>query len=172
MNKLASTKPRPEAVNPLNNFFQSADGQWFVIVPRQGSGDWPRIARAIGQPELIDDERFTGVRNRRTNGPALVALLDAAFGAMRWADVQVALDAEKLIFGPVQTVAQATRDPQAIAAGCYVDVAGADGASIRLPATPIDFGAYQPAPRLSPALDADGAAIRAELGFAAADTAA
>jgi crotonobetainyl-CoA:carnitine CoA-transferase CaiB-like acyl-CoA transferase len=172
MNKLASTKPRAETVNPLNNFFRTADDQWFVTVPRQGSGDWPRVARAIGRPDLLDDPRFTGVRDRRTNGAALVALLDAAFGAMTWAEAQAALEAENLIFGPVQTVAQTTRDPQAIAAGCYIDVAGTDGTPIRLPATPIDFEAYRPVPRLSPALDADGAAIRAELGIAVAGTAA
>ena len=84
---------------------------------------------------------------------------------MSWAEVQVALEAEKLIFGPVQSVAQATRDPQALAAGCYVDAQGADGAAIRLPATPIDFEAHTPSARLAPALDADGAAIRAELGL-------
>ncbi|ONF95929.1 E-cinnamoyl-CoA:R-phenyllactate CoA transferase [Sphingomonas jeddahensis] len=172
MNKLASTKARPEAVNPLNNFFQTSDGQWFVMVPRQGSGDWPRIARAIGRPELLEDERFTGVRNRRSNGPALVDILDAAFGAMTWEQTQVALEAEKIIFGPVQSVAQATRDPQALAAGCYVDAQGSDGTAIRLPATPIDFEAHTPSAKLAPALDADGDAIRAELGIAKAVSAA
>ena len=172
MNKLASTKPRPEAVNPLNNFFRSADGQWFVTVPRQGSGDWPRMARAVGQPELLEDARFEGIRNRRSNGPALVAILDEAFGAMTWAEVQAALEAEKIIFGPVQSVAQATQDEQALAAGCYVDVTGANGTAIRLPATPIDFEAYRPVATLAPALDADGDAIRAELGIAARASAA
>lgn len=167
MGKLASTKARADTLNPLNNFFRTADDQWFVTVPRQGSGDWPRLARAIGQPELLDDPRFAGVRERRANGPALVALLDAAFGAMGWAEVQVALEAEKLIFGPVQSVAQATRDPQAAAAGCYVEAARIDGDPIRLPATPIDFERYTPVTRLAPGLDADGAAIREELGFVA-----
>lgn len=172
LNKLASTKARPEVVNVLNNFFRTADGQWFVTVPRQGSGDWPKLARAIGQPELVEDPRFRGVRDRRANGAALLAVLDEAFGAMSWAEVQAALEAEKLIYGPVQTVGQATRDPQAIAAGCYVDLEAPDGRTIRLPATPIDFEAHRPTSRLAPALDADGPAIRAELGLEPAKTAA
>ena len=134
-------------MNPLSNFFRSSDGQWFVVVPRQGSGDWPRLARAIRRPELLDDPRFAGVRERRANGPALVALLDAAFAAMTWDEAQVALENEKLIFGPVQTVGQATRDPQTIAAGCYIDVAAPDGTPIRLPATPIDFERAYPGAR-------------------------
>lgn len=168
MNKLASTKSRPEAVNPLNNFFRTADGQWLVMVPRQGSGDWPRVARALGHAEWVEDPRFGSIRDRRANGGALVALMDAAFGAMTWEEAQAALEGEKLIFGPVQSVAQATQDPQALAAGCYVDVAGPDGRTIRLPATPIDFGVATANPALAPALDADGAAIRAELGLGVA----
>lgn len=161
MGKLASTKPRPETVNPLNNFFRTSDDQWFVTVPRQGSVDWPRLARAAGQPELIEDERFTSIKARRANGPALVALLDAGFAAMTWAQAQVALTAENLIFGPVQSVAQTTRDPQAQAAGCYVTLAG-EG-EMRIANGPVDFGVPLPAPRRAPALDADAAAIRAEL---------
>jgi crotonobetainyl-CoA:carnitine CoA-transferase CaiB-like acyl-CoA transferase len=76
-----------------------------------------------------------------------------------------------VIFGPVQSGAQATRDPQAVAAGCYVDVAGPQG-EIRLPATPIDFESHRPSARLAPALDADGNAIREELGIETAKTAA
>lgn len=168
MGKLASTKSRAEAINPLNNFFRTGDGQWFVIVPRQGSGDWPGVARAVGHDEWLADPRFGGVRERRANAAALVAMLDDAFGAMTWDAVRAALDAERLIFGPVQSVAQATRDPQALAAGCYVDVAAGGAEPVRLPATPIDFGVAMPRPGLAPALDADGATIRAELGLAPA----
>jgi crotonobetainyl-CoA:carnitine CoA-transferase CaiB-like acyl-CoA transferase len=166
MGKLASTKSRGGSVNPLNNFFRTSDEQWFVMVPRQGADDWPAVTRAAGRPELLADERFAGIRARKANGPALVELLDAAFGAMTWEEAQAALEREKLIFGPVQSVAQATRDPQAIAAGCYVDVEDAGGDAVRLPNTPIDFGAAVPRARRAPALDADGAAIRRELGMA------
>lgn len=171
MGKLASTKGRGEAVNPLNNFFQTSDGQWFVTVPRQGSGDWPRIARAVGHPELLEDPRFTGFRDRKANGTLLVGLLDQYFGAMSWDEVQAAMTGENLIFAPVQSVAQATMDPQLAAAGCYIDVADEAGNSVRLPNTPIDFGvATRPASR-APQLDADGTAIRAELGLAKSEAA-
>ncbi|QNE32134.1 CoA transferase [Sphingomonas sp. NBWT7] len=166
MGKLASTKSRPEAINPLNNFFRTADGQWFVAVPRQGSSDWPRFARAIGRPELIEDPRFDSIRQRRTNGAEVVAILDAGFGAMTWDEARAALTRENLVFSPVLSVGQATKDPQVLAAGCYVDVPDDAGETMRLPATPIDFGAALPPRRRAPALDADGAAIRADLGLA------
>lgn len=168
MGKLASTKSRPETLNPLSNFFKTADGQWFVAVPRQGVDDWPRFARAINRPELIDDPRFNSIRLRRTNGPELVALLDAAFGAMTWAEAREVMTRENLVFSPVLSVAQAIDDPQAQAAGCYMDLGGQDEEKLRVPATPIDFGVPLPPARRAPELNADGAAIRAELGLTAA----
>jgi crotonobetainyl-CoA:carnitine CoA-transferase CaiB-like acyl-CoA transferase len=166
MGKLASTKGRHEAVNPLNNFFRSADGQWFVTVPRQGSGDWPRIARAAGHPELLDDARFGSFRERRTNGAALIDILDGYFGSMTWPEIQAALEAENLIYGPVQSVAQATQDPQLEAAGCYVQVTDGKGGQVRLPNSPIDFGVRTGPVRLAPMLDQDGRSIRGELALA------
>lgn len=166
MGRLASTKGRDGAVNPLNNFFRTRDDQWFVTVPRQGSGDWPRIARAAGHPELLDDPRFSSFRDRKANGAALVALLDGYFGAMSWEEVQDAMTRENLIYGPVQSVAQAVNDPQLAAAGCYIDIADPAGNMVRLPNTPVDFGVPTPKAARAPRLDADGEAIRRELGLA------
>ena len=162
LGRLASPRPRQQAINPLSNFFRSGDGQWFIIVPRSGGdGDWPAIARAARRPELLDDPRFAGVRARREHVGILVALLDAGFGAMTWDEARTALAAEDLIFAAVQSVADATRDPQAIPAGCYAPFAGE---AALLPAPPLDFGVPVAAPRRAPALDADGAAIREMLG--------
>ena len=84
--KLASTRGRREAVQPLANFYKTADGRWICLLPRQGSVDWPRIAAAAGRPELVDDPRFASAKTRREHGQALVDILDEAFGAMAYAD--------------------------------------------------------------------------------------
>ena len=164
MGKLASTKARSEQINPLNNFFRTADARWFVTVPRQGIGDWPRLVRAVGRPELLDDPRFESFKSRRANGAALVEVLDEAFGSMSFDDAASALEREGLIWGPVLTVAQAAADPQAAEAGCFVEVEDASGGNFRVPNTPLDFGA-QVAKQIvrAPRLDEHGAAIRAEL---------
>lgn len=56
--KLASTRPREGAINPLANFFKTADERWICLLPRQGATDWPQIAAAAGRPDLVDDPRF------------------------------------------------------------------------------------------------------------------
>jgi crotonobetainyl-CoA:carnitine CoA-transferase CaiB-like acyl-CoA transferase len=139
LGKLASTKGRKEGVNPLNNFFQTGDGRWLVTVPRQGSGDWPRMVRAIEREDLLNDPRFDSFRNRRANADALIDILDAYFAARDFDAATAALTRENLIWGPVLTVAQATQDPQARAAGCYTSVIDDVGIAHDVVAGPIDF---------------------------------
>jgi hypothetical protein len=69
--KLASTRGRRETVQPLANFYKTADGRWICLLPRQGSVDWPRIAAAAGRPELVDDPRFASAKSppRARSGP-------------------------------------------------------------------------------------------------------
>lgn len=162
--RLASTKGRHEAFNPLNSYFRTSDGRWFLIMSRQGSGEWKRIATAAGLVEYIDDERFAGGRARKANAAAMVDLLDASFAAMSWDEMSTALDEQGVIWGPVQTVAQVTEDPQAEAAGCYVQVAADTGEPLRVPAGPVDFSALSKGVyRRAPLLGEHGAAIREEL---------
>lgn len=162
LGKLASTRPRHDAVNPLGNSFRTADARWFMLVPRTGADDFAALAQALGRDEWLADARFATVRTRREHGAALVDLLDAAFAALAWDDLRSKLAAARLVFAEVQSVAEVTRDPQALAAGCYTTLGQGD-AAVTIPATPIDFGVPLPSVARAPALDADGAAIRAEL---------
>lgn len=160
--KLASTRPRREAVQPLANFFQTKDGRWICLLARQGATDWPRIAAAVGRPELVDDPRFSGARARRENTAALVDILDAAFGAMDYATAAAALDAGDITWAPWQTPRDLVEDPQAHAAGCFVETL--DGR--RSPAAPARFPGIEERPRApAPSLGADTAAVLAELGY-------
>lgn len=166
LGKIGSTKSRHEAVNPVNNFFQTSDGRWIVIVPRQGPGDWPALAAAAGCSQLVGDPRFASIRDRRANAAALVDELDAAFGAMTFEQVAAALDRENMIWSPVLTVGQAVRDPQLRAAGCYVNVEGEErgAGGGELVSGPIDFECL-PRRNLSPApsVGEHTAEIRAEM---------
>ncbi len=165
--KLASTRGRREAIQPLANFFKTRDGRWICLLPRQGATDWARIAQAAGQPELVDDPRFASAKSRRENTAALVDLLDAAFGAMDYEDVAAALDEGDLTWAPYQTPRELVGDPQAEAAGCFVDTPDGAGGTFKAPASPARFPGAQDGPRgPAPKLGADTAAVFRELGWA------
>jgi crotonobetainyl-CoA:carnitine CoA-transferase CaiB-like acyl-CoA transferase len=164
--KLASTRGRREAIQPLANFFKTRDGRWVCLLPRQGATDWARIAAAAGRPELVDDPRFASSKLRRENTAALIDILDEAFGAMDYVEVEAALDAGDLTWAPYQTPRELVSDPQAEAAGCFVDTPDGAGGTFRAPASPARFPGAQDGPRgPAPRLGADTASVFKELGW-------
>ena len=168
--KLGSTKSRHEALMPINNFFQTKDA-WIVIVPRQSSVDWTAICRAIGKPELEADPRFDNPKTRRENARELVDILDAAFAGHDVGYWSAKLDAEDIIWAPLMSPADVFADPQAQAAGAYVEVPEEDGSGTYLsPASPIRFPGYDDTPRCaSPALGQHTIEMLKETGFTDAE---
>jgi crotonobetainyl-CoA:carnitine CoA-transferase CaiB-like acyl-CoA transferase len=170
--KLASTRGRREAVQPLANFFQTRDGRWICLLVRQGSADWARIAAAAGRSDLTEDPRFSSARLRRENGPALVDILDEAFGAMDYAQAAAALDAGDITWAPWQTPRDLVDDPQAAAAGCFVETPDGQGATFPAPAGPARFPGAEDGPRgPAPGLGEHTAAVLAEIGWSEAEIA-
>src|SRR5690606_14384393 len=54
---------------PLDNW-ETADGQ-FISIAAPGDQLFPRLARAMGMPELIDDPRFCSLTRRAENADAI-----------------------------------------------------------------------------------------------------
>jgi crotonobetainyl-CoA:carnitine CoA-transferase CaiB-like acyl-CoA transferase len=170
--RIASTRPRKGAMDPIANFFRTADGRWLGIVPRRGGKDWTDLVRALGRPELAGDPRYASARSRRENAEPLVEALDEAFAALSFEAAAQALDDNDFVWSPVQTAAEVTADPQAQAAGCFVQVPdGADG--YRAPASPARFPGSELEPRgPAPTIGQHTGAVLAEAGFSAEEIAA
>ena len=78
-------------------------------------------------------------RARRHNRVELIALLDEVFASRPLAEWATRFDAEDVWWAPVQSLAEVVADPQASAAGAFVDVATADGSTTRAVAGPVSF---------------------------------
>lgn len=135
--RVASTRGREQAVNALNNFFRCACGTWLCLLTRHSGDIFGPIARALGRPELAEDERFTSARARREHAAELVHILDAEFAKHDIAEWGRRLDAEDVVWAPVQTPAQVADDPQAEAAGAFVDIPDGQGGTGRSVAGPV-----------------------------------
>ncbi|MBV1880610.1 MAG: CoA transferase [Pseudomonadales bacterium] len=137
--KLALSPAREKAMAPLLNFFQAGDGKWFSYLSRQIPSDWSDLANAIGLEAYAEDERFVSKLGRRKNSEAIVALLDETFaqkGLKEWGEI---LDAADLVWAPVLTPGEVVDDPQAEAAGAFVDVERDNGQVYKSVATPVSF---------------------------------
>lgn len=138
---------RRQMPNAAINAYQDSDGRWFWIVGLEGERHWPPLARAAGHPEWLEEERFATPEARAQNAEALIDALDEIFRERTRTEWGEIFDAEQdLWWAPVQSAEEVLADPQAHAAGGFVEVPDGGGTTL-LPATPVDFHETPAAPR-------------------------
>ncbi|PZQ65042.1 MAG: CoA transferase [Phenylobacterium zucineum] len=170
LGRLASIRPRDNPINAIANYFQSSDGRWFVHNPRGSGGGWEKFCEAAGRPELVSDERFASGKARRQNARELSAELDAGFGALPMDEIARRLDAADLVWSPMQTPGDVAADPQAAAAGAFVEVEDGQGGTYRSPAAPARFpGADVDVLPRAPRLGEHTRQVLAEAGYGEAE---
>ena len=157
---------REAMYSPTLNNYTAGDGRAFWIVGLEGDRHWPALARAVGHPEWITDERFANAGSRAVNAGELIGFLDEIFAARPLNEWAGAFEAEpELFWSPVNTIDDVLSDEQFHAAGSVVQVPDEQG-SLPMLATPVDFGGRPPAPRWrAPRLGEHTRALLAELGF-------
>ncbi len=151
--------------NPAMNCYADRDGRYFWLVGLEVDRHWPSLARAVGHPEWIDDPRYRDPRGRAENAVELIQALDAIFATRTREEWGKVFDAEEdLWWAPVQSIEEVFADPQAHAAGGFVEVPDGEGTTL-LPATPVDFDGTPWAPRsMAPAHGEHTDEVLRELG--------
>lgn len=156
---------RKTMASPTTNNYIAGDGKRFWVVGLQGERHWPPLARVVGHPEWIEDERFATPRGRYENSEELIALLDDIFATKSLAEWAEVFDTEPDMFwAPINSLEDLLEDPQFEPSGGTVDVPDGTG-SATMVATPVDFGRTTWAPRsVAPELGEHSREILAELG--------
>lgn len=165
--KVRPTDPRESTINPMVNCYRAGDDRWFWLLGVESQRHFPVVCAAIGRGELADDERFADARARRYNAEALITVLDEVFAARSRDDWASTFDEHDVWWAPVNTLAEVPHDPQALAAGAFVDVPGGAGSPAhRAVATPVSFSRSPVAPAGPvPALGQHTDAVLAEAGL-------
>lgn len=130
---------RTNAPNPVIICYPTQDGRWFWLLGLQGQRHWPDLVAAVEQPGWLTDARFATMAARRDHNAELVGLLDAIFRTRTLAEWGVVFDRVGLWWSPVQTTDEFVQDPQAIAAGTFVDTPLPEGGTAKMVASPVDF---------------------------------
>jgi crotonobetainyl-CoA:carnitine CoA-transferase CaiB-like acyl-CoA transferase len=161
---------RAATMNALVSPYTCADGRGFYLAMVQEGVEWERFTDAIGRPELRDDARFKDLPSRRTNAPALLAVLERVFAAQPLEHWRSALDRHGVTFGIIAQIDELPNDPQMNANGIFRTVEG-EGVrpGLRTVDSPLQLdGAPKRAPGRAPALGEHGREILRSLGYAEA----
>ncbi|TGD71044.1 CoA transferase [Mangrovimicrobium sediminis] len=131
--------------------FPASDGS--IIVACLTNSFWARICTAIGQPELIDDERFDMIEKRRNNREQVNAIV-ASFTRQHTVAELVELFSEHQVpNAPILGIGDALTQPQAQVREMVVQTEHTKLGSIPIVNRPIKFAdAPQPVPTAPPVL--------------------
>ena len=141
--------------------FEAADGP--LVVACGNDGQFVRLSEALGL-ELHRDPRFRTNRDRLAHREAVVGALQARLARMPRSEALAALAAGGVPAGPINTVAEAFAEPQAVAREAV-----REGGGSRSPRSPMRFrGAETGADLPPPRPDEHGEAIRRALDAGAA----
>ena len=149
-----------ESVRPVGNghpavapygTYAAADGD--IVIANLGESFWPKIASAIGHPELIEDERFRTNADRLRSRDELEALINAATSRRSVAEWESIFEAHDVPHAPVLSVAQVLEHPQAAARGLVTAVEHSKLGRIRTTTRAINLPAHPAAlPSAAPTL--------------------
>lgn len=138
---------RTRMPSPTANNYTAGDGRRFWIVGLVGDRHWPPLARVVGHPEWLDDERFATARARAENCVPLRELLDAEFAGKSLDEWREIFAGEPDMFwAPVQDPHDVVNDPVLRDIGGIIDVPDGPGVTPMI-ATPVDFGGNPLSPR-------------------------
>ena len=161
-------QPRPRdrhhLISALSNRFPCGDGKW-VIFNMPEEHWWPRFCKAVGRTEWLDDERLDSVKGRFDHMPMVIDGIDEALSMRSREEWAVIFDEAGLIWGPANSLADLVDDPQAEAAGLWVELDHPDVGALPTVANPIRIRGVDTTPRhVGPAVGEHGAEVLAALG--------
>ena len=155
------------AVAP-SNIYPTRDGRWIAIGANANSL-FRRFASAIGRPELADDPRYRGYRERTEHGAEIDALV------VQWTRTHDAAEADAILAaagvpaGPVNSIADIVADEQVRARGVVRHLEDDAGNRVATTAPVPRFRAHPTVSRhAARAVGADTRAVLDELGIGGA----
>lgn len=108
-------QPRGETVNPLNNFYKCADGEWIYLVMMQFDKYWSAFCEVMGIEELEKDPRFENMMAMMNNSKEIIPILDRIFATKTRAEWMQIFAERDFQFAPIQRTVDLANDPQALA---------------------------------------------------------
>jgi crotonobetainyl-CoA:carnitine CoA-transferase CaiB-like acyl-CoA transferase len=161
-------RPRDDARSFTSVYYRAGDRRLFKMVVVDTRRDWPKVCRAIGRPDLIDDPRYATLEARLEPGRMgeLVRLCDGIFATQPMQYWQRALEAADLAYSIVASFDDVVADRQMAANGVFVEIDDPVLGRVRTVDTPLKIEGQPKVTRApAPRLGEHTRAILAEIGM-------
>jgi len=159
--------PRVGNTNPIaspSEVFACADGH--LIVAAGNNGQFQALCTTLGQPDLVQDERFGSNALRVANRAALRELLVPLLATRHRADLLAAFEQVGVPSGPINDMAGVFEDPQTRHRDLALQLPHSRGVDVPSLRSPLRFSATPVVHRASPMLGEHSAQVlAAELGL-------
>jgi CoA:oxalate CoA-transferase len=83
----------------------------WVLISAGDQHQWPRVCRALGKPEWLDDPRFTARAERQKHGAEVAEAVNAVISDKTMQESIAHFTKHDITAAPVNTIAQAEADP-------------------------------------------------------------
>ena len=105
---------------PLDNW-ETKDGQ-FISIIAAGDGLFPRLAKAIGNPELVSDPRFKTLADRARHGDEINAIVGDWCRERTADEIETVMNAAQVPVARAFSIRDIFEDPHYVARGDIVEV--------------------------------------------------
>lgn len=161
-------RPREEAYNFTSVYYRAGDGRVFKITLVDLQGGYPRVCRAIGREDLIDDPRYATLEARSQPGRTreLIAICDEIFASRPISHWVRELEANDLPFSLISTYDEVVEDAQMKANDVFVELDDPELGQVRTVNSPMHLEQSRKVPaRPAPRLGEHTRTVLAEIGL-------
>ncbi len=133
-----SVRPSQKTMaNPIRNIYPTSDNRWIMLGMTTSQPYWPSFCETLGLEKLQDDPRYATQEARTEHAAELIEIIQNTFRTHSYAYWVDVLSRNKLIWSPVKTPLEVSRDEQAIANDFYGEWDHPNYGKIRMLNSPI-----------------------------------
>jgi formyl-CoA transferase len=152
--------------NPIRNIYPTKDKRWIMLGMTNAQHYWPQFCNAVGRQDWEKDPRFATTEARQEHSAELVALIESMFREKTYSEWIELLSRNKLVWSPVLTPLEVTKDEQALANDFFVEKEHPKYGKMRVLNNPIKLSKTPAEFKVrAPELGEHNVEILGELGF-------
>lgn len=157
---------------PMTNTYRCRDGEWIILTAFEWERYFPIVCQMMGQPELIEDPRFSTLENGLENKDFLISQMESYFSGVDSEEAIRKLQEADFPHAKLKHINDIFTDEQALANNYIYKVPTRYHGEWYLPAGPIQFGGPYPPEHISaPLLGENTDEVMGEIGYSAEEIA-